>query len=151
MCVWPEPVLLKGIEVPISALLTASISSAGPALLRALTVPRDLTGTIQSDRHYSTGTTQGPVLYCIYVAISYRRARNMKRVRFGIIPAVSVSDPRSDRNYPGGSIMKYKAARAGSRPDEVTFGMFNVRTAAANGVNGIGPTDTMLRPCAVRG
>ena len=51
MCLWPEPALLRSIEVPI------------PALLRALAVSRDLTGTIQSDRHYSTGTTEGPVLY----------------------------------------------------------------------------------------
>ena len=63
VCVWPEPALLRGIEVPMPALLTASLSSAGPALLRALAVPRDLTGTLQSDRHCSTGTTEGPVLY----------------------------------------------------------------------------------------
>ena len=62
MCVWPELALLRGIEVPIPALLTACFSSAGPALLRALDVPRDLTGTIQSDRHYSTGTTARPPL-----------------------------------------------------------------------------------------
>ena len=68
MCVWPEPALLRGIEVPIPALLTASLSSAGPALLRALAVPRDLTGTRQSNRHYSTGTTEGPVLYMALVA-----------------------------------------------------------------------------------
>ena len=62
MGVWPEPALLRGIEVPIPALLTASLSSAGPALLRGLAVPRDLTGTTQSDRHYSTGTTASPPL-----------------------------------------------------------------------------------------
>ena len=60
--VWPEPAPLRGIEVPIPALLRASLSSSGPALLRALVVPRDLTGTIQSDRHYSTGITEGQVL-----------------------------------------------------------------------------------------
>ena len=60
--VWPEPALLRGIEVPIPALLTASLSSAGPTLLRALAVPRDLIGTIQSKPHYSTGTTEGPEL-----------------------------------------------------------------------------------------
>ena len=54
VCVWPKPALLRGIEVPI------------PALLRALAVPRDLTGTIQSNRHYSTCTTEDPVLYSIY-------------------------------------------------------------------------------------
>ena len=67
MCVWSEPALLRDIKVPIGTidiyLLTSSLSTAGPALLRALAVPRDLTGTIQSDRHYSTGTTEGPVLY----------------------------------------------------------------------------------------
>ena len=64
VCVWPEPALLSGIEteVPIPALMTASLSSAGPILLRALAVPRDLTGTIQSKPHFSTGTTEGPVL-----------------------------------------------------------------------------------------
>ena len=95
VCVWPEPALLRGIEVPIPALLTASLSSAGtallrgtevpipallttslssagPALLRALAVPRDLTGNIQSDRHYSTGTTEGPVL-CIHIGMCDRR------------------------------------------------------------------------------
>ena len=33
---------------------------------------------------------------------------------------------------------KHKAARARSRLEELTFGTFNVRTAAVNGVNGIG-------------
>ena len=47
MCVWPEPALLRGVEVPIPALLAVSLSSAVPALLKALAVPRDLTGTIQ--------------------------------------------------------------------------------------------------------
>ena len=63
MCVCPESALLRDIEVPIPALLTTSPSSAGPALLRALAVPKDLTGTIQSNRHHSAGTTEGPVLY----------------------------------------------------------------------------------------
>ena len=62
VCVWPERTLLRGIEVPIPALLTASLSSVGPVQLRALAVPRDLTGAIQSDRHYSTGTTASPPL-----------------------------------------------------------------------------------------
>ena len=46
--------------------------------------------------------------------------------------------------------MKHKAARARSRVDELTFGTFNVRTAAVNGVNGIGHIDTLLRPCAAK-
>ena len=33
---------------------------------------------------------------------------------------------------------KHKATRARSRLEELTFGTFNVRTAAVNGVNGIG-------------
>ena len=41
--------------------------------------------------------------------------------------------------------MKHKAARARSRLDELTFGIFNVRTAAVNVVNGIGHIDTLLR------
>ena len=46
---------------------------------------------------------------------------------------------------------KHKAARARSRLDELTFGTLNVRIAAANGVNGIGHIDTLLRPCAAKG
>ena len=38
---------------------------------------------------------------------------------------------------------KHNAARASSRLDELTFGTFNVRTAAV-----IGHIDTLLRPCA---
>ena len=45
---------------------------------------------------------------------------------------------------------KYKAARARSRLEEFTFGPFNVRTAAVNGVSGIGHIDTLLRPCAAK-
>ena len=41
--------------------------------------------------------------------------------------------------------MKYKTARTRSRLNELTFGMFNVRTAAAKGVNGIGHIDILLR------
>ena len=46
---------------------------------------------------------------------------------------------------------KYKAARARSRLEELTFGTFNVRTAAVNGVNGIGHIDTLLRTCVAKG
>ena len=46
---------------------------------------------------------------------------------------------------------KHKAARARSWLEELTFGMFNVRTAAANGVNGIVYIDTLLRTCAEKG
>ena len=47
--------------------------------------------------------------------------------------------------------MKRKAARAGSRLEELTFGALNVHTAAVNGVNGIGHIDTLLITCAARG
>ena len=46
---------------------------------------------------------------------------------------------------------KHKPARARSRLQELTFGTFNVRTAAVNGVNGIGHIDTPLRLCAAKG
>ena len=45
---------------------------------------------------------------------------------------------------------KHKATRARSRLEELTFGTFNVRTAAVNGVNGIGAIDTLLRTCAAK-
>ena len=47
--------------------------------------------------------------------------------------------------------MKHKAARARPRLTELTFGTFNVRTAAVNGVDGIGHIDTLLRLCAAKG
>ena len=46
---------------------------------------------------------------------------------------------------------KHKAAGAKSRLEELTFGTFNVRTAAVNGVNGIGHIDTLLKTCAAKG
>ena len=46
---------------------------------------------------------------------------------------------------------KHKATRAMSRLEELTFGTFNVRTAAVNGVNGIGHINTLLRTCAAKG
>ena len=42
---------------------------------------------------------------------------------------------------------KHKAARARSRLEELTSGTFNVRTAAVNGVNGIGHIDTAENLC----
>ena len=47
--------------------------------------------------------------------------------------------------------MKYQAARARSRVQELTFGTFNVSTAAFKGVNGIGHIDVFLRICAAKG
>ena len=46
---------------------------------------------------------------------------------------------------------KHKAARARSRLEELTFGTFNVRAAAVNGVKGIGHIDNLLRTCAAKG
>ena len=46
---------------------------------------------------------------------------------------------------------KHKATRARSRLEGLTFGTFNVRTAAVDGVNGIRHIDTLLRPCAAKG
>ena len=40
--------------------------------------------------------------------------------------------------------VKHKATRTRSRLEELTFGTFNVRTAAVTGVNGIGHIDTLL-------
>ena len=45
----------------------------------------------------------------------------------------------------------WTAARARFRLEELTFGTFNIRTAAVNGVNGIGHINTLLRPCAAKG
>ena len=45
---------------------------------------------------------------------------------------------------------KHKTTRARSRQEELTFGTFNVRTAAVNGVNGIRHIDTLLRSCAAK-
>ena len=47
--------------------------------------------------------------------------------------------------------IKQKSARAKSWLEELTFGTFNVRTAAVNGANGIGHIDKLLRPCAANG
>ena len=46
---------------------------------------------------------------------------------------------------------KHKDARARSRLAELTFGTFNVRTAAVNVVNGIGHIDTLLRLLCCKG
>ena len=47
--------------------------------------------------------------------------------------------------------MKHKAARAKRRMQELTFGRFNVRTAAFKGVNVIGHIDLLLKICASKG
>ena len=46
---------------------------------------------------------------------------------------------------------KHEAARTRSRLEELTFGMFNVRIKAVNGINGIGHIGTLLRTCAAKG
>ena len=45
---------------------------------------------------------------------------------------------------------KHNTTRARSRLEELTFGTFNVRIAAVNGVNGIGHIDTLLRICTAK-
>ena len=55
---------------------------------------------------------------------------------------------RAERNS---ARKKHKATRVRSRLEELTFGTFNVRTAAVNGVNGIGHIDTLLRTCVAKG
>ena len=56
-------------------------------------------------------------------------------------------ETRAEKKY---ARKKHKAARSRSRLEDLTFGTFNVRTAAVNGVNGIGQIDTLLRPCAAK-
>ena len=52
---------------------------------------------------------------------------------------------RAERNA---AWIKHKAAKARSRLEQLTFGTFNIRTTAVNGVNGVGFIDTLPRPCA---
>ena len=47
--------------------------------------------------------------------------------------------------------MKCQAARAKRRMQKLTFGTFNVRTAAVKGVNGISHIDVLSRICAAKG
>ena len=47
--------------------------------------------------------------------------------------------------------MKHKAAREKRRAQQLTFGTFNVRTAAFKGANGIGHIDLLLRICGAKG
>ena len=60
---------------------------------------------------------------------------------------------KSDGEAGGGEVrpQETQSARARSRLEELTFGASNVRTAAVNGVNGIGHIDTLLRTCAAKG
>ena len=57
----------------------------------------------------------------------------------------------------GGSGRRGSPSARNTRPTgrglgwELTFGTFNVRTAAVNGVNGIGHINTLLRTCAAKG
>ena len=59
-----EPALLLGAVVPNRHYSGAALNSAGPALLRALSVPRDRHYT--RSWHYSTGTKEAPALYYYY-------------------------------------------------------------------------------------
>ena len=58
---------------------------------------------------------------------------------------------REKRSESKAARKKHKASRVRYRLDELTFGTFNVRTAAVNGANGIDHIDTLLRPCAAKG
>ena len=55
---------------------------------------------------------------------------------------------RAEKKY---ARKKHKATRARSWQEELTFGSFNVRTVAVNGVDCIGHIDTLLRTCATEG
>ena len=58
---------------------------------------------------------------------------------------------RGKREVRKAARMKRKSDRAWSRLDKLTFGTFNVRIAAVNGVvNGIGHIDTFLRPWVLK-
>ena len=52
-----------------------------------------------------------------------------------VFPRKNLRGKRVERRF---ARKKHKAARARSRLEELTFGTFNVRTAAVNGVNGSG-------------
>ena len=54
---------------------------------------------------------------------------------------------RAERKF---ACKKHKAARERSQLEELTFGTFNIRTAAVNGVNGIRHIDTLLRSCVAK-
>ena len=55
---------------------------------------------------------------------------------------------RGKRAVQEGLLREAQGCQGRSRLDELTFGTFNIRTAAVNGVNGIGHIDTLLKPCA---
>ena len=59
--------------------------------------------------------------------------------------------PRGKRAKRKSARKNHQATRAKLRREELTFDTFNVRTAAANGANGIGHLDTLLRACAAKG
>ena len=65
--------------------------------------------------------------------------------------AIARKKRRGKRAMRKAARMKHQAARARRRLEELTFGTFNVRTAAVKGVNGIGHIDSLLRPCAAKG
>ena len=89
--------------------------------------------------HPTRRKNEGKTLGRKHVGLSERRRAFARKERRG---------KRVERKS---SRKKHKAARARSRLEELTFGTFGVRTAAVNGVNGIGHIDTLLRLCATKG
>ena len=91
--------------------------------------------------HPTRRKNEGNKLSRKYLELSERR---------GVFTRKSRRGKRAERKS---SRKKHKAARATSPLEELTFGTFNVRTAAVNGVNSIGDIDTLLRTkgCCVIG
>ena len=89
--------------------------------------------------HPTRRKNEGKKLSRKYLELSERRGVFTRKKRRG-----KRAEKKSSRK-------KHKAARATSQLEELTFGTLNVRTAAVNGVNGIGHIDTLLRTCATKG
>ena len=89
--------------------------------------------------HPTRRKNEGKKLSRKYLELSERRGVFTRKKRRG-----KRAEKKSSRK-------KHKAARATSPLEDLTFGTLNVRTAAVNGVNGIGHIDTLLRTCATKG
>ena len=89
--------------------------------------------------HPTRRKNEGKKLSRKYLELSERRGVFTRKKR------------RGKRAEKKSSHKKHKAARATSPLEELTFGTLNVRTAAVNGVNGMGHIDTLLRTGATKG